>query len=136
MNTSNDPDDAHLRIARPTDDLAAVIDFYRDGLGFEVLYQFQDHDGFDGVMLGHRGVGYHLEFTHRRGHHAGRAPTADNLLVFYLPDPEQWREAVARLERAGYRSVASFNPYWDTSGKTFEDPDGYRVVLQNAGWTA
>jgi hypothetical protein len=44
---------AHLRVARPTDELAAVIRFYRDGLGFEVLFQFQDHDGFDGVMLGH-----------------------------------------------------------------------------------
>ncbi len=27
---------AHLRIARPTDDLEAVVAFYRDGLGFEV----------------------------------------------------------------------------------------------------
>jgi hypothetical protein len=30
--------------------------------------------------------------------------------------------------------VQSFNPYWDQHGKTFEDPDGYRVVLQNAAW--
>ena|SRR5687767_3502081 len=136
MNDSYHLAKAHLRIARPTGDLAAVINFYRDGLGFELLCEFRDHDGFDGAMLGHRGARYHLEFTHKRGHRAGRAPTADNLLVFYLPDPEQWRQAVARLERAGYRSVVSFNPYWDKSGKTFEDPDGYRVVLQNAGWTA
>jgi hypothetical protein len=33
---------------------------------------------------------------------------------------------------AGYWPVASFNPYWDRSGRTFEDSDGYRVVLQNA----
>ena len=46
---------AHLRVARPTDQLAAVVKFYHDGLGFEVLYEFHDHDGFDGVMLdGHR----------------------------------------------------------------------------------
>jgi YycE-like protein len=30
--------------------------------------------------------------------------------------------------------VKSFNPYWDGNGCTFEDPDGYRVVLQNAAW--
>ncbi len=30
--------------------------------------------------------------------------------------------------------VASFNPYWDACGQTFEDPDGYRIVLQNAEW--
>jgi hypothetical protein len=34
----------------------------------------------------------------------------------------------------GYKHVQAFNPYWDVAGKTFEDPDGYRVVLQNARW--
>jgi hypothetical protein len=47
---------AHLRVARPTDNLVEVMKFYRDGLGFEVLYEFKDHDGFDGVMLGHKGA--------------------------------------------------------------------------------
>jgi catechol 2,3-dioxygenase-like lactoylglutathione lyase family enzyme len=125
---------AHLRVARPSDDLEAVVRFYRDGLGFEVLAEFADHDGFDGVMLGRRGAAYHLEFTRKRGHTAGKAPTQDNLLVFYLPDEAEWQGAVARLRRCGYEPVASFNPYWDTRGKTFADPDGYRVVLQNASW--
>jgi catechol 2,3-dioxygenase-like lactoylglutathione lyase family enzyme len=132
---SNDFSGVHLRVGRPTDDLTAVVRFYRDGLAFEVLCEFKDHDGFDGVMLGHRGAGYHLEFSRKHGHRAGRAPTADNLLVFYLPDAQAWRRAVARLENAGHRAVKSFNPYWDRNGKTFEDPDGYRVVLENSGWT-
>ncbi|MGH7826579.1 MAG: hypothetical protein ACREQ7_15580 [Candidatus Binatia bacterium] len=51
---------AHLRVARSTDNLTQVLKFYRDGLGFEVLYEFHDHDGFDGVMLGHNGAAYHL----------------------------------------------------------------------------
>lgn len=125
---------AHVRLARPTDDLAAVVAFYRDGLGFEVLYEFTDHAGFDGVMLGCAGAAYHLEFTRKRGHRAGRAPTQDNLLVFYLPDRGDWMAAIARLEQAGHAPVEAFNPYWDERGKTFEDPDGYRVVLQNDGW--
>lgn len=125
---------AHLRIARPTDDLPAVVRFYCDGLGFDVLYQFQGHDGFDGAMLGHRGAPYHLEFTCKVGHKVGQAPTADNLLVFYLPDAAIWRQAVDRLEKTGHAPVAAFNPYWDRKGLTFEDPDGYRVVLQNADW--
>src|SRR5262245_60103169 len=61
---------AHLRVARPTDDLAALVPFYRDGLGFEVLFSFTDHDGFDGVMLGRKGAAYHLEFTRKAGHKA------------------------------------------------------------------
>lgn len=123
---------ARLRVARPTDDLEALLPFYRDGLGFEILYRFTDHDGFDGVMLGHRQAPWHLEFTRAHGHAAGRAPTPDNLLVFYLPEPGAWAAAVARMQRAGFAPVPAFNPYWDRTGRTFEDPDGYRVVLEHS----
>ena len=123
-----------LRVARPTDDLDRLLPFYRDGLGLTLLYRFEDHDGFDGVMLGAEGAPYHLEFTRARGHPAGAAPTKDNLLVFYLPDDGAWRTAVARMRNAGYTPVPSFNPYWDRDGVTFEDPDGYRVVLQREAW--
>jgi catechol 2,3-dioxygenase-like lactoylglutathione lyase family enzyme len=126
---------AHLRVARPTDDLAPVVAFYRNGLGFEILYEFADHAGFDGVMLGLPGAAYHLEITRCAGHPAGRAPTEDNLLVFYIPDRAERERSIARLNDAGYPPVPAFNPYWDLNGKTFEDPDGYRVVLQNAAWS-
>lgn len=125
-----------LRVARPTNDLAAVIRFYREGLGLLELFRFSDHDGFDGVMLGHPEDAYHFEFTYARGHDAGRAPSQDNLVVFYLPDPEDWDQAVQRMKDHGYDPVRSFNPYWDRRGVTFEDCDGYRVVLQNADWQA
>lgn len=124
----------HLRVARPTDDLEAVTRFYRDGLGLEVIDSFVNHDGFDGVMLGYVGGAYHLEFTHRHGHSAGRAPTPDNLLVFYLPDRVEWEQAVQQMIDRGYSPTPSYNPYWNINGVTFEDPDGYRVILQNAAW--
>jgi hypothetical protein len=76
-----------------------------------------------------------LEFTCKRGHNPGLAPTQDNLLVFYLPDNTEWQAAVDRMVAHGYEPTASFNPYWDISGRTFEDPDGYRVVLQNGSWS-
>jgi uncharacterized glyoxalase superfamily protein PhnB len=122
---------AHIRIARPTNNISALLPFYRDGLGFDVLFTFAGHEGFDGVLLGHRGSGYHLEFTSNADHDAGRAPTPDNLLVFYLSDKEDYHKAVRRMEEAGCQAVTSFNPYWDRCGKTFEDLDGYRVVLAN-----
>jgi catechol 2,3-dioxygenase-like lactoylglutathione lyase family enzyme len=127
---------AHLRVARPTDDLEALVTFYRDGLGFQVLGEFRGHEGFDGVMLGHPGAGYHLEFTRKQGHTAGRAPTEDNLLVFYLPDRAEWEQAVARLRALGHTPARPFNPYWAKQGVTFTDPDGYRIVFQNAAWPA
>jgi catechol 2,3-dioxygenase-like lactoylglutathione lyase family enzyme len=124
----------HLRIARPTDQLDAVVRFYRDGLGFEVVGGFRDHDGFDGVMLGHPGGAYHLELTSQRGVTVGRAPNAESLLVLYLPDAQEWSRAVARFEVLGLSPVKSHNPYWDAHGVTFEDPDGYRVVLARQAW--
>jgi len=125
-----------LRVARPTDRLDDVVRFYRDGVGLLEVGSFQDHEGFDGVMLGMPGASYHLEFTRQRGHIAGRAPTQENLLVFYFPDGNEWQAAFNRMVGAGYAPVASHNPYWNISGRTFEDPDGYRVVFQNAAWPA
>jgi catechol 2,3-dioxygenase-like lactoylglutathione lyase family enzyme len=123
-----------IRVARPTDRLDQVIRFYTDGLGFQLLYHFDNHEGFDGVMIGIPGESYHLEFTRQKGHMVGRAPTQDNLLVFYLPDRQEWQSAIDRMRAIGYESVKPYNPYWETSGVTFEDPDGYRVVLQNDNW--
>ena len=123
-----------LRVARPTDNLPEIVRFYRDGLGLEVLTSFENHEGFDGVMLGRKGFPYHFEFTHQQNHHVGKAPTQDNLLVFYIPEEAEWKNAVERMRRHGYEPVKSYNPYWDKKGKTFEDVDGYRVVLQNSTW--
>jgi hypothetical protein len=125
-----------LRVARPTNDVATVIRFHVADLGLEIIDSFTDHQGFDGVMIGVPGAAWHLEFTSCAGHDAGRAPTQDNLLVFYLPDPVLWQAAVNRMTSAGHRPVVSFNPYWEEQGRTFEDPDGYRVVLQNSAWPA
>ena len=121
---------ATLRIARPTDHLEETVCFYTEGLGLARLGSFEDHDGFDGVMLGVPGAAYHLELTRKRGHIAGPAPTQDNLLVFYIPEADAWQVAVEQMGVAGFAPVPAFNPYWDRDGATFEDPDGYRVVLQ------
>lgn len=124
-----------VRIARPTDNLQQITEMYVAGLGFEVIGRFEDHDGFDGTIIGHEKHLYHLEFTHHRGTTVGTAPTQDHLLVFYIPDQQIWQTACARMIAAGFQAVPSYNPYWDVAGKTFEDIDGYRVVLQNREWT-
>ena len=125
---------SHLRIARPTDRLEESADFYCTVLGFNELFRFKDHDGFDGVMLGHDSSGYHLELTHAHGESVGRAPNQECLLVFYVPDFRDWRSVVDCIESHGVEPVKSFNPYWDRDGRTYEDPDGYRIVIQNASW--
>ncbi len=123
-----------LRIARPTDQLDAMAAFYREGLGLLELASFRGHAGFDGVILGFPGAPWHLELTQAHGRKVGPAPNPDHLLTFYFPEETAWATAVARLEAAGHRPVKSFNPYWDEHGVSFEDPDGYRVVLHRGAW--
>ena len=73
-----------LRIARPTDNLKTLSKMYEKGLGLEVLAKFENHENFDGIILGHPNIDYHIEFTHHKGTKVGKAPTIENLLVFYL----------------------------------------------------
>ena len=123
-----------MRVARPTNQLDQVGRMYIEGLGFSLLFSFQDHEGFDGIIVGHPGQAYHLEFTHHRGTKVPGAPSQDNLLAFYIPERQAWEAACSRMLTAGFRPVTSYNPYWDRLGRTFEDIDGYRVVLQNEGF--
>ena len=85
-------------------------------------------------MLGHPDYQWHLEFTHQHGVTVDRAPSKEHLLVFYEPNKEEWEKLVERVEKAGGVKVKSENPYWEVNGATFEDPDGYRIVLQNTSW--
>ena len=124
-----------LRVARPTDNLDQVVKQYTTGLDFKILSQFKDHEGFDGVIIGNENSIYHFEFTHHHRTVVGKAPTQDNLIVFYISSKEDWQTQCLKMIEAGFELVKSYNPYWDINGKTFEDIDGYRVVLENSEWT-
>ena len=99
-----------------------------------VLGNFKDHDGFDGAMLGVPGSGYHLEFTRCHAHGVTPTPTVEDLLVLYIPDESDWQTSCDNMLAAGFKQVGSFNPYWDLRGRTYEDADGYRTVLERAAW--
>ncbi len=123
-----------LRLARPVSNLSRTQSMYVHGLRMQVLGSFQNHEGFDGVMLGVVGGKYHFEFTQCTSHPISPSPTQEDLIVFYIPNKSDWQNSCANMESAGFKSVTSFNPYWDANGRTYEDHDGYRVVLQNADW--
>jgi catechol 2,3-dioxygenase-like lactoylglutathione lyase family enzyme len=119
-----------LRIARHTERLEEVVAFYRDGIGLTEIGRFHDHDGYDGVFLALPGSGAHLEFT-AGGGHAAPAPHPESLLVLYLGDHAVVQTVAARL---GADPIAPANPYWAKHGLTFQDPDGFRVVLVPERW--
>lgn len=125
----------HLRVARPVSALDRAVRMYRQGLSLAVLGSFEDHEGFDGVMLGQAGASFHFEFTCSRRHPVAPSPTPEDLLVFYVPEPAAWEARCRQMADAGFAEVAPFNPYWSRLGRSYEDADGYRVVIQQAAWT-
>jgi hypothetical protein len=58
---------------------------YCRGLGLCVIDSFENHGGFDGVMLGLAGASYHFEFTYCRALPVAPAPTPEDLVVLYIP---------------------------------------------------
>jgi len=117
-----------LRIARHTNDFIAIQHFYIGLLGLDYLGEFKDHSGYDGVFIGLKNADWHLEFTmsaNKPEHH----PDDDDLLVFYIETEHKMNEILAKLAANKVKETKAKNPYWNIHGKTFVDPDGYRVVL-------
>ena len=118
-----------VRLARAARDLARSTRFYGGLLGLTPLGGFENHDGYDGVFFALPG-GAELELT---AGPAQPAPSTDeDLLVLYV---QTWAEVAAvgaRLTAAGVTRIPNRNPYWNRSGMTFLDPDGYRLVIAAA----
>ncbi|NYJ08560.1 GNAT family N-acetyltransferase [Petropleomorpha daqingensis] len=117
------------RVAHPVADLQRSTAFYGELLGLPRRGGFTGHDGYDGVFFELPG-GTELELT--TGPARPRPGTEEDLLVLYLGTADAVREAADRLGTAGVTAVPAANPYWDRWGRTFLDPDGYRVVLAAA----
>ena len=122
-----------LRVARPTRSMTTAIDFWSAGVGLEVLGRQRDEHGSGNALafLGLRGAAWHLELVEDPA--IEPAPTAEALLVLYLggpPDPE----LRARIAAHSGREVEARNPYWDEHGVTWQDPDGYLLVLSTRLW--
>lgn len=119
-----------VRFARPTARMEEVVRFYEAGLGLPRIGSFEDHDGISGVMIGLPATGTHLELTEHPEPLPTAPPSADHLLVLYLPDASAVASAAGRLAALGYEAVPAANPYWEAQGAvTVPDPDGWRVVL-------
>jgi catechol 2,3-dioxygenase-like lactoylglutathione lyase family enzyme len=117
-----------FRIARHTKNLNLIIDFYGRILGLQVLGEFKNHLKYDGVFMGIPGENWHLEFTvsDTTPHHY---PDDDDVLVFYAKSVEEFTLIKEKFITARIKPVVPKNPYWEKNGITFEDPEGFRVVI-------
>ncbi|WP_066757998.1 VOC family protein [Crocinitomix algicola] len=122
-----------LRIARHTQQLQPIIDFYTKIIGLSITGKFENHQGYDGVFLGlpnqqNAQNNWQLEFTVSwiQPHHY---PDPDDLLVFYPKSQAEYALIVKKMQSANIKPVRPQNPYWKKHGITLLDPDGYGVVI-------
>jgi catechol 2,3-dioxygenase-like lactoylglutathione lyase family enzyme len=88
-----------IRLSRSTNNLEKLINFYCNGLGFEVLDRYEAQVGWDGVICGHKDWPYQFEFSQKRGEdEVPRAPTPNHFIV--LP---------FRSTKSGRRRSGSFS---------------------------
>jgi catechol 2,3-dioxygenase-like lactoylglutathione lyase family enzyme len=124
------PGVAQVCFTRPTRDMARLLRFYRDLLGLPVLYQFGDEADPGGAMLGLPGASHHIELLAVTDG-ACAPPSKHNIMVLHIPDRAE-RDAIAdRLRAAGHVETRPANPWWNERGITFDDPDGWPVVLSH-----
>jgi len=117
-----------LRVARHTNNLKAIIAFYTELVGLQILGSFSDHDGYNGVFLGYENKDWHLEFT-ESSDSPTHASDEDDLLVFYADSDEDFKKTIARFEDNGLKATPAKNPYWKIHGKQFLDPDGFAIMI-------
>ena len=120
----------HLGIARHSQYLQPMIDFYTSIIGLDVIGEFTNHAGYDGIFLGRRNLNWHLEFTTTR-EVVDHLFDEDDLLVFYPESKTDYNEIILRIEKNNIIKTVAKNPYWQENGITIEDPDGHRIVISH-----
>jgi catechol 2,3-dioxygenase-like lactoylglutathione lyase family enzyme len=117
-----------LRIARHTNDLKKIENFYVNILGFERLGGFQNHNNYDGVFIGKPDSDWHFEFTQSETK-ANHKFDEDDIIVLYPNTIRKYNKLLESLLENDIKKITAINPYWNENGQMFLDPDGYRIVI-------
>jgi len=119
-----------LRVARHTNDLEKIENFYVTILGFERLGGFDNHSNYNGVFIGKSGLDWHFEFT-QSDVKAENLYGDDDIVVLYPKTILEYNSLIDRIIENNISIITAVNPYWKENGKMFQDPDGYRIVLSS-----
>jgi catechol 2,3-dioxygenase-like lactoylglutathione lyase family enzyme len=119
-----------FRFARHTSNIEKLKDFYTKILGFKVLGEFKNHDGYDGIFLGKENENWHLEFTQNQDSPVSNFDE-DDILVFYPETKPEFEKILLNLQTFNIPLKDAKNPYWKENGICFEDCDGYKIVVAN-----
>jgi catechol 2,3-dioxygenase-like lactoylglutathione lyase family enzyme len=123
------PPVSRMRVARPTTDIERAITFWTQVVGLEILSRFEDHEGYDGVILGNSGDQWEIEVTHHSSGMPLPSPSEEDIIVLYL-NRELARGITDRLRHAGHPPKEHPNPYWQAMRAfVHTDPDGYTLII-------
>jgi catechol 2,3-dioxygenase-like lactoylglutathione lyase family enzyme len=118
-----------LRVARHTERLDEVVAFYRDGIGLTEIGGFRDQMATTACSSRCPAAAP----TRADGRRPARcAGAASGVAARALPRRRKAVRTVAA--RLGVDPTPPANPYWAEHGVTFQDPDGFRVVLVPERW--
>ena len=117
-----------LRVARHTNNLEIIENFYVNILGFEKLGGFQNHNNYDGSFIGKSDLDWHFEFT-QSDVKANHTFDDDDIIVLYPDTIKKYNNLLDNILAHNISIITATNPYWNENGKMFLDPDGYRIVI-------
>ena len=117
-----------LRVARHTNNLEAMENFYCKVIGLDNIGGFQNHGHYNGLFLGKRGLDWHLEFT-QSNEDAIHTPDEDDLLVFYVKTEGELHDFKRLFALKKIETLTPKNPYWLTNSLHVKDPDGFGVII-------
>ncbi|MFD2907774.1 VOC family protein [Flavobacterium ardleyense] len=119
-----------FRFARHTNNLEQLKNFYCSLIGFEILGNFENHNGYDGVFIGKKNENWHLEFTKSDEVIAFNFGEED-LLVFYPNTKKEYYQILENFKTNSVPAIKSKNPYWMENGKMYSDPDGNHIIISD-----
>ena len=117
-----------LRVARHTDNLEKVISFYIEIMGLEIMGDFKNHDGYDGVFIGKPNLDWHLEFTISQ-ENPNHIFDEDDILVFYPKTRAELDSIMNKIRENNFEIRQSKNTYWNINGILIKDFDNHNVII-------
>ena len=119
-----------FRIARHTNRLEQLVSFYVNIIGLDLLGEFKNHAGYDGVFIGKKDLDWHLEFTQTIDL-VDHKFDEDDILVFYPETQFEYDGILTRINNKKVIMHIAKNPYWQVNGISIKDPDNHNVIISN-----
>ncbi|MGV0751496.1 VOC family protein [Empedobacter brevis] len=119
-----------FRSARHTNRIKEIETFYTKILNLDILGDFKNHNGYDGLFIGKANTDWHLEFT-TSSDDVNHQFDEDDCLVFYPETQDEYEAVIKNLEFYRIEPIQAKNPYWNINGISFLDPDGFVVIVSS-----